>query len=288
MHINDSAEWNAENGKCAPLKVLGRQVVIKIRICKKAGRMNRLAKILLPVLCLGTVCVAEAMQQSEYDVVTSSQSLAAKEVLDTLGSGANMAVTEEDAVIANGGANVEMYTMKQMDAMVENRIYERVVKTQDKCQFVTDIEDRARLVGVPVFQFVWGDMLINGICVRPDLELGIEYIKKSADNSYAPAMERMSFYYEKGFFVNKDLNKSERYMHTAAALGSKTGRLGWADMLIRGFGTPQHYEEAYSWLVHAHYSDPYSASKKDFLKEQLGKLLPPNVRARDLAADIEL
>jgi hypothetical protein len=37
-------------------------------------------------------------------------------------------------------------------------------------------------------------------------------------------------------------------MHTAAALGSKTARLNWADMLIRGFGSPTLYEEAYGWL----------------------------------------
>ena len=72
-------------------------------------------------------------------------------------------------------------------------------------------------------------------------------------------------------------------MHTAAALGSKTGRLGWADMLVRGFGSPQLYEEAFSWLYHADYSDPYSKDKQIFLQGELQKRMPTNVVARDMA-----
>lgn len=219
-------------------------------------------------------------QPSKYDVITSTRAMAARSQLDNL--------TFDVGINGNKGANVEMYTNEQMDYIVENKMLREVVLNQDRCQFVSDIEDRARLVNLPVFQFAWGEMLLSGICVKQDEELGVEYIKKSADNSYAAAMERMSFYYEKGYFVGKDLSKSERYMHTAAALGSKSGRLGWADMLVRGFGSPQQYEEAFSWLYHSTYKDSYSQDKKQFLQQELEKRLPPNVVARDMIFDFDI
>lgn len=57
----------------------------------------------------------------------------------------------------------------------------------------------------------------------------------------------------------------------------------WADMLIRGFGSPAMYEEAYGWLYHCDFDDDYSKAKKKYLEEQLKKYLPPNVVARNEA-----
>ncbi|MCR5537535.1 MAG: flagellar protein MotX [Succinivibrio sp.] len=237
----------------------------------------------LAVLCVASALSATpcfAQQDSKYDFVTNAQALAAKDALNNL----NFDVL----VKGNNGANVDMYTNEQMDYMLENQQLRAVVEKQDQCQFVPDIEDRARLVNIPVFQFAWGEMLVTGVCVKKDAKLGVDYIKKAAENSYAPAMERMSFYYEKGFFVQKDLIKSERYMHTAAALGSISGRLGWADMLVRGYGSPQLYEEAFSWLYHSEFKDPYSLNKKNFLQAELEKRMPPNVIARNKVFEYEL
>ena len=72
-----------------------------------------------------------------------------------------------------------------------------------------------------------------------------------------------------------------KYMHTAAALGSKSARLGWADMLIRGYGDASLYEEAYAWLYHTTYEDEYSKIKKEYLENELKKHLPANVIARN-------
>ncbi len=77
-------------------------------------------------------------------------------------------------------------------------------------------------------------------------------------------------------------------MHTAAALGSISGRLGWADMLVRGYGSPQLYEEAFSWLYHSEFSDPYSLDKKNYLQAELEKRMPPNVIARNKVFEYEL
>ncbi|MBQ9275562.1 MAG: sel1 repeat family protein [Succinivibrio sp.] len=222
--------------------------------------------ILLP---LGAVAV-----EAQYDIVTSSRAMAARDTLEN---------TLRNQNWNNQDSADEMYTNEQLNRMIEDRLLYSIVRDRDKCQFTPDIEDRARLVGIPVFMYAWGDMLLSGVCVKADSELGLEYLEKAAENAYAPALERLSFYYEKGYLVGRDLDKSERYMHTAAVLGSKTGRLGWADMLVRGFGTPALYEEAFSWLYHSTYNDPYDRFKQQYLQEELEKRMPPNVVARDIA-----
>jgi len=223
------------------------------------------------VFCL-TPLGAQAVQHSEYDAVTGAQAMTAHEDL-----GALKDQIQEDHT------NSEVYTNEQLNRMVEDHRLFEIVRDHDRCQFTPDIEDRARLVKIPVFQFAWGDMLVNGVCVTRDPDLGLSYMKKAAENAYGPPLERLAFYYEQGYLVSRDKALSERYMHTSAILGSKTGRLGWADMLVRGYGSPAMYEEAYSWLYHTRYDDDYSKLKQQYLKEELQKRLPPNVAARDEA-----
>ena len=51
-------------------------------------------------------------------------------------------------------------------------------------------------------------------------------------------------------------------------------------MLVRGFGTPSMYEEAFGWLYHADYHDEYSKLKQRYLEKELKRRLPPEVIAR--------
>lgn len=183
---------------------------------------------------------------------------------------------EETAVAA-------MYSTDQMNDMINKSTHLDVISRVDGCQFTPDIEDRARIVHIPAFEFAWADMLINGVCVKKDVKLGLDYLNRSAEHAYAPAYERLSNYYEKGFIVGQDIEKSEIYMKVSAQLGSVNGRLGWAEMLIRGLGTPKDYEMAYSWLYHTTVVDEYISLKKDYLQNQLKKLMPPNAIARAIA-----
>jgi hypothetical protein len=229
-----------------------------------------LKRIAAAVMLAVLPCCAFALQQTSYDAVTSTQAVAAREHLNKL----------KDTV-APDGTNTEVYSAEQLNRIIEDRVLFSTVRDHDRCQFTPDIEDRARLVKIPVFMFAWGDMLVNGVCVTKDQDLGLEYMKRAAESAYAPALERLAFYYERGYFLPRNRQLSERYMHTSAVLGSKTGRLGWADMLVRGFGTPSMYEEAYSWLYHSTYTDEYSRLKQKYLEEELQKRMPPNVVARD-------
>ncbi len=180
-------------------------------------------------------------------------------------------------------ATVAMYSSEEMNSLVESNSHLSRIKDTDKCQFTPDIEALARKVGVSVFEFVWGDMLLTGTCVQQDVSLGLSYMQKSIDHAYAPAYERLARYYEKGYLVGKDVTKSEIYMKVAASLGSEAGRLGWADMLVRGYGSPSMYEQAYSWLYHSTYSTEYSRSKSEYLKTQLEQKMPANIIARAIA-----
>lgn len=240
---------------------------------EKGGSVNTILKQCLAgaavyVLAAGS---ALAVQHSQYDLVTSSQAIAAKENLKVI----------EDYQFDNN--RVDMYSAEQMNRMIEESKMYQIIRDRDHCQFTPDIEDRARLVSVTPFMYAWGDMLIHGFCVDKDEALGLKYMQKAADKAYAPAMERLAFYYEKGILVNSSIKMSEKYMRAAALLGSKNGRLGWADMLVRGYGSPSFYEEAFSWLYHTVYDDPYSRLKQEYLQKELQKRMPPDVIARDIA-----
>lgn len=239
--------------------------------------MVKYSKFSAIALALGLAIYSYSGEVSaaKYEVVTSTRAMVARDTL------ANIDFSGLTNVAPN--ANTEMYSPDKMNSIIENSRLAAVVRDQDRCQFTADIEDRARIVKVPVFMYAWGQMLMNGICVREDKELGLGYIRHSADDGYAPAMMQMSVFYERGSGMGKSLNMSEQYMHTAAALGSKTARLNWADMLVRGFGSPIMYEEAYGWLYHCDFDDEYSKAKKLYLQEQLKKFLPPNVVARNEA-----
>jgi len=226
------------------------------------------------VAAVAAASIFSSAQAAKYDVVSSTRAMVAREALQGIDfSGLDTAP----------GASTEMYSPDKMNSIIENNNLVKIVRNQDRCQFTADIEDRARIVKSPVFMYAWGQMLLNGICVREDKDLALGYIRHAADNGYAPAMMLMSSYYERGAGVGKSLNMSEQYMHTAAALGSKSARLNWADMLVRGIGSPTLYEEAYGWLYHSKYEDEYSKAKKAYLEEQLKKYLPPNVIARNEA-----
>ena len=230
-------------------------------------------KLVLLALCMCSPVYA--LQSASYDPATAAQATVIHSQSE------NFSQNQKAFETSREHAATEVYSSKKLNAIIEDHSLFSVVRDQDRCQFTPDIEDRARLVKLPAFMFAWGDMLISGICVQKDEDLGLSYIKRAAKEAYGPALERMAFYYENGYMVEVDRKLSERYMHTSAVLGSKTGRLGWADMLVRGYGTPAMYEEAYSWLYHANYKDEYSKLKQKYLEDELSKRLPPEVVARN-------
>lgn len=224
------------------------------------------------VVGLFTASPASAAVSSTYDRVTDAQALVARKAIES---------TLEKYKDDNTSVNV--YTVDELNTYVETGVYIQIIRDRDKCQFTPDIEDRARIVGMPAFEFVWGDMLVSGICVQRDTELGLDYLQKSVDHAYAPAMIRLAEYYEQGHLLPRNKDKAVTLMRAAAALGSKTARLQWADMLVRGLGAPAYYEEAFSWLYHSIYFSEYERAKSAFLQREMRKMMPANIVARAMS-----
>ncbi|MCR5085478.1 MAG: flagellar protein MotX [Succinivibrionaceae bacterium] len=215
--------------------------------------------------------------QGEMDLITDARALSARDALQY-----SLQQYEGETTV------VSMYTAEQMNNYIENGEHLSIIRDKDQCQFTPDIEDRARIVAVPAFLYAWADMLITGTCVKKDVPLGLEYLHKAVDQGYAPSLVRMAEYYEKGFYVSRDLRRSEIFMRTAAALGSINGRIGWVDMLLRGYGSPALYEEAYSWLYHARFTDDYRNKKREYLIHELSQRMPPNVLVRAEAYEYDM
>ena len=242
-----------------------------------AGRaglvMKRLLTFALAVVLGATVSTgAQASVNSTYDKVTDAQALAARKAIES-----SLERYAED------NTSVNVYTVDELNTYVENGIYLKVIHERDKCQFTPDIEDRARIVGMPAFEFVWGDMLIKGICVKQDAELGLDYLQKAVAHAYAPAMMQLADYYERGFLVPQNKDTAISLMRAAAAVGSPHARLAWADMLVRGLGAPAYYEEAFSWLYHSLYLNEYDILKSQYLQSEMKKMMPPNIVARAMS-----
>lgn len=62
-------------------------------------------------------------------------------------------------------AVVQLYTQDELlDLIKQNTHLQRVQK--DECQLVSDIQARADVMKVPAYQFLYGDMLAFGVCVK--------------------------------------------------------------------------------------------------------------------------
>lgn len=232
---------------------------------------------LATTLCFSMCCTFANAATTGFDEITDARALAAKEVLEY-----SMDLYQSETEM------VKMYTSTEMNDYIEKETHLNIIATKDHCQFTPDIEDRARIVGMPVFQHAFADMLINGVCVKQDIDQGLEYLNRAIRQGYAPSMVRMAFYYEKGYYVSRDVDKAHMFLKASMDLGSFSGRMAFADMLVRGFGDPSMYEDAYKWLYHTKFHDLYTQKKSEYLLQELAKKMPPNVVARAEAFHIEI
>ncbi len=186
----------------------------------------------------------------------------------------NSAVADELPVI-------EIYTQEELIALINDDKHLHRVADIDECQLVKDIELRARVVMIPAYQYLWGDMLLTGTCTKKNVELGVEYLWKAAQQGLPAALEHLARYYAKGHYVQRDTQQAAIFMHEAAAQGYLKAQIGWVDMLVSGLGSPLDYEEAYSWLHHSVIADDKQHKQAAALLARLSRRMPPNVIARE-------
>jgi len=145
---------------------------------------------------------------------------------------------------------VQIYTDDQLlDLIKENKHLGQVVL--DECQLVQDIEARAVKAKMPSYQFLWGDMLAYGVCIKKDIELGLYYMQSAAEQGLPEALEQLGRYYHVGKFMQPDLEKAITLLKAAAASNNLNAQLRLADIYNEGEGSPLDFPELYSQLHHA-------------------------------------
>ncbi len=145
---------------------------------------------------------------------------------------------------------VQIYSSDQLLTLIsENKHLSQVVI--DDCQLVQDIQIRAVKSKMPAYQFLWGDMLAYGVCVKKDIKLGLHYMSLAAKQGLPEGLEQLGRYYHLGKFVQVNIEKSIRFLRHAASLNNLNAQLRLAQLYGQGYGSPLDYPALYSQLFHA-------------------------------------
>ncbi|MBU2924163.1 tetratricopeptide repeat protein [Colwellia sp. 4_MG-2023] len=171
---------------------------------------------------------------------------------------------------------VQIYTDDQLlDLIKENKHLGQVVL--DECQLVQDIEARAVISKMPSYQFLWGDMLAYGVCVKKDIELGLHFMRLAANQGLIEGLEQMGRYYHIGRFMQKDIDQAISFLKAAASMNNLAAQMRLAGIYNQGYGSPLDYPELYSQLHHAITDDKAVYKKITQLKKQLATKMPDKV-----------
>ncbi|GAB3026467.1 sel1 repeat family protein [Bowmanella dokdonensis] len=169
---------------------------------------------------------------------------------------------------------VQLYSQDELIRMInDNTHLDRVVT--DECQLVQDIEARAETMMIPAYQFLWGDMLAWGVCVKAEPERGVHFMREAALQGLPPALEQLGRYYAKGTLVQQDRDKAVMFLREAAGLGNLKAQIQLAELFIQGYGSPYDYQDAYHWLHNAITDDKQTHQKIAHCLTELEKLMHP-------------
>ena len=171
---------------------------------------------------------------------------------------------------------VQIYTDNQLLELIkENKHLSQVVL--DDCQLVQDIEARALKAKMPSYQFLWGDMLAYGVCIKKNVSLGLHYMKLAASQGLPEALEQMGRYHHVGKFMQVDTDKAILYLREAAVLKNLNAQIRLAEIYLQGLGSPLDYPELYSLLHHAVTDDKTTHRKISQLLARLADKMPAHV-----------
>lgn len=177
---------------------------------------------------------------------------------------------------AKGLRAVQIYSDNMLlDLIKENKHLSQVVL--DECQLVQDIEVRASKAKMPSYEFLWGDMLAFGVCVKKDVELGLHYMRKAADQGLSEALEQLGRYYHIGKFMQPDLEKSIVLLKAASDLKNIKAQIRLAEIYSKGEGSPLDYPILYSQLHHSVTGDKKVHKKITRLLANLANKMPERI-----------
>ncbi|WP_286234669.1 tetratricopeptide repeat protein [Thalassotalea sediminis] len=171
---------------------------------------------------------------------------------------------------------VQVYTDDiLLDLIKENKHLSQVVL--DECQLVQDIEARATIAAKPSFQFLWGDMLAYGVCVKKDIPLGLHYMREAADQGLPEALEQLGRYYHIGKFMQPDIREAIIYLKEAASLHNLKAQIRLAEIYNNGQGSPLDFPELYAQLHHSVTDDKKTHKKITNLLSKLATKMPERI-----------
>lgn len=176
-------------------------------------------------------------------------------------------------------AAVPLYTESELIALINKNVHLQRVKADD-CQLVQDIEARANKMALPSYQFLYGDMLAYNVCVERNVELGVYYMRKSAEQGLAAALEQLGRYYDTGRLVQQDKAMAITYLREASAQGNLKAQLRLVKLFNDGFGSPRDFEDAYRWLFNAMVADKATHKKIENALTKLAQKMPASVVER--------
>ncbi|MBQ4832724.1 sel1 repeat family protein [Pseudoalteromonas sp. MMG010] len=174
---------------------------------------------------------------------------------------------------------VPLYTESELIALIDKNAHLARVKADD-CQLVQDIEARANKLALPSYQFLYGDMLAYGVCVERNVALGVHYMRKSAEQGLAGALEQLGRYYDIGKLVQEDKAQAIVYLREASAQGNLKAQLRLVNLFNRGYGSPRDFENAYRWLFNSTVADKNMHNKVKNALTKLAQKMPNSVVER--------
>ncbi|GAD77158.1 hypothetical protein VAZ01S_063_00340 [Vibrio azureus NBRC 104587] len=190
-----------------------------------------------------------------------------------------LSATSVQASLADVGAPVPIYTEAELIKLIEQNKHLARVRA-DNCQLVEDIVARATRISLPSYEFLYGDMLAWGVCVEKDVALGLYYMENAAQQGLPVALEQLGRYYSRGTLVQQDKERAIPYLREAAAMGNLNARIHLAELLLRDYGSPLDYEDAYRWLYNSVTADKRKHKRISVLRNGLEQRMPQNIIAR--------
>lgn len=171
---------------------------------------------------------------------------------------------------------VQVYTDDQLLNLIkENKHLGQMVL--DECQLVQDVEARAVISNKPAFQYLWGDMLAFGVCVKKNVSLGLHYMREAADQGLPEALEQLGRYYHVGKFMQPDIRQAIIFLKEAASLNNLKAQIRLAEIYNHGEGSPLDFPELYAQLHHSVTDDKNTHKKISMLLAGLAEKMPERV-----------